>query len=816
MKNAITTYLLALACCAGIAHSADTRGYLVERTLPRAGQRGTTVEVIIQGAFVRNPKEVMFFGPGIRAVSLETIPNLQHRVGLAHGWFINEQMRCKFEIAPDCPLGAHPFRVRTATEISSLGTFHVTPFPCVDENEKGQYENDTLEKAMPVTPNVTVRGNLGPAGRGDLDLYRVPAVAGQRLSVEVDAAQISDIHYGDSENDVMVRILDETGKELSRNDDNPLHIQDAVLSVKLPRDGVAYVEVRRPIAVNSNTTYVAHIGNFRRPLVAYPAGGQEGSNQKIRLIGDALGDFEETIKVPETAGNFGYFGDAPSAVPLRSSPFPNVFENAKQGETQTATFPAALNGIISGPEEIDRFRFTAKKGDRLQFRTFAATIGSTIDAKLVLKSAGADGKDGAVAFEADDAKLPDHDIYGTAFRSGGGMREILDPSVVWECKADGDYILEVSDSSGRGGPLGVYRVEVAAPRDALYVYIPSGETENARNSTLAVHQDGTLTATFNIAPAQGNQFKGEFELVAHGLPQGVRLVASRVPAGASNWPVQFVADASAQPGCSAITFEAKPTDGKKIETFTQQNIPFICHPGGDGWRVVRLDRFILAVVDPLPFSISLAQSATPLVRGGEVAIPVKVTRKAGFNGPLSFQADWLPEGVAKGVPIVVAPGQSDAELRLSATADARIGTWPLSVLVQDDTAEETSNNGSGFSLSSEMIGLNVAAPFLELTSKLESIRRGERKKFVWNVKHTGPQPGPAQVRLLGLPTGMKVIEPLPALTQDTQEIAFEVEATDDALLGKTGELNCAVVFQVGNQEFVQRTGKGALRVDPKL
>ena len=63
---------------------------------------------------------------------------------------------------------------------------------------------------------------------------------------------------------------------------------------------------------------------------------------------------------------------------------------------------------------------------------------------------------------------------------------------------------------------------------------------------------------------------------------------------------------------------------------------------------------------------------------------------------------------------------------------------------------------------------------------------------------------------------MRVIEPLPTLTQETQEIAFEIEATDDALLGRTGELNCAVVFKIGNQEFVQRTGKGALRVDPKL
>src|SRR4029077_19077456 len=116
--------------------------------------------------------------------------------------------------------------------------------------------------------------------------------------------------------------------------DSMLHLQDPVLSVKLPRDGVAYVEVKRSVFAPSDTPYVAHIGNFRRPLVAFPAGGQAGRDEKIRFLGDALGDFEETVKVPEATGDFGWCGDAPSAVPLRSSPFPNVFENAKQGDLQ--------------------------------------------------------------------------------------------------------------------------------------------------------------------------------------------------------------------------------------------------------------------------------------------------------------------------------------------------------------------------------------------------------------------------------------------------------------------------------------------------
>lgn len=835
MKQAM--YWIGLACAIlGVFSEAVAErplGYFIERTQPRTGQRGTTVEVTISGFAQPTPREVVFYRPGIRAVEIEPLPDLTPPIGLAHGGLIQARMRCKFEIAPDCPLGVHPFRVRSSTELSSLGTFHITPFPVVDENEKGYYENDTFATAMPVPLNISVRGSLGAGGRGDVDLYRVPAVAGKRLSVEVDHAQISDVHYGDSENDAMVRILDETGREIARNDDSMLHLQDPVLSVRLPRDGVAFIEVKRPVVTGRDTDYVVHIGDFRRPLIAFPAGGQAGHDEKIRFLGDALGDFEETIPVPETTDGFGYFGEAPSSVPLRSSPHANVFENAVPGEPSVVQFPAALNGIITREEEVDRFRFTATKGQRLQFRTFAASIGSPIDARLVLRSADSDDKPGAVVMEAEDARLTDHDIYGTVFRSGGGMREILDPSFVWECAADGDYILEVVDSSDQGGPLGVYRIEVSPPGDSLFVYLPSGETEAP--GTLAVHQGSCFTKTFSLAPGQGSQFQGDMELIAHGLPKGVRLVSARIPAGASNWPLQFIADAAAEPGCAAITLEARLIDesdsvrqpesgasepskhsGKILRTFTQQNVPFICHPGGDGWRVVQLDHFILAVTEPLPFSIELTPSSTPLVRGGEVAIPVRIIRQPGFNGPVSFQVNWLPAGVDKGGPVIVPEGGETGELRLSAGPSARLGTWRVAVTGIDDTRNEGANNSGGFSLSSEMIDLTVSVSFLELASKLESIRRGERKKFTWTVRHNSPLPGPAQVRLLGLPTGLQVIEPLPVLTQDTEEIAFEIEATDDALLGRTSELTCAVVFRVGDQEIVQRTGSGVLRIDPRL
>ena len=117
-------------------------------------------------------------------------------------------------------------------------------------------------------------------------------------------------------------------------------------------------------------------------------------------------------------------------------------------------------------------------------------------------------------------------------------------------------------------------------------------------------------------------------------------------------------------------------------------------------------------------------------------------------------------------------------------------------------------------VSSEIVNLTIAEPYVELASQPESVRRGERKKYVWLVNHKSPFEGDARVKLLGLPKGVSVIEPLPILTKNSKEITFEIEATGEALLGRVSGLNCEVIVRAGDQEIRQRTGNGTLRIDP--
>jgi hypothetical protein len=824
--GSVVTLLIMVVAAPSLSAGAMTKN--VEAVRPRVGQAGTTVEVRIQGVALANPREIIFFRPGIRAIEIQTSAEKPQQRGFAHGGRIAEEVRCKFVIAPDCPLGEHSFRLLTATELTCIGTFHVTPFVVVEEGEANNaYANDSPQTAKAVEWNVSVIGHLGNGSRPDLDLYRVEGKAGQRLSVEVESARIADQHYGDSEFDLALRILDAQGQVLAVNDDNPLHLQDPMASVKLTKDGPVFVEVRRSIFVPSETVYCAHIGENRRPMAVFPPGGPAGTSLTAQFIGDPFGSYEETVSVSATTGTFEEFGAAssgprcPSGLRLRSSAFPNRLEDPSAPETNVQQLPIALNGVIDGPSDSDRYRLTVRKGERWHVRVFASSLGSPIDPVLRIRPILAGGAVGETEVNVDDSPVQDHDIFGTSFRGGGGLPEAIDPSVVWEPKADGEYVLEIADTSGAGGPTGVYRVEIESPRTVVQTLLASGTfdwTESTRVTGLAVPRGSRWTVDLSLPSGQWNGLSGEFDLVAHGLPDGVRFFSPRLKGGVGRWPIQFIADASAQLGGAVITLEAVPVNpSQKVETRNQQNVPFLNHSGGSAWRTVRTDRYIMGVTDPAPFSIEVAAPKVALVRGGELAIPVRVIRHEGFDGPVDIRVGSMPRSIAVPPPVIVPPGQSEGVLQLGAEGNAALEVVPLYVIGSTVREDISDFLGAGhIRVSSEIVELNVSQPYVELAAQPESIRRGERKPFVWSVRQQTAFEGAASVKLLGLPKGVSVVEPGPMLTKSSGELSFELQATDEALLGQVTGLICEVSIPAGDQAIVQRTGRGTLRIDPAV
>ena len=244
---------------------------------PRGAQRGTEAVVTFSGGRLADAQEVLVYYPGITVKKLEVVND-----ATAEGRRSN--------IAADCRLGEHAFRVRTATGVSELRTFWVGALPVVERGEP----NSEFDKPQPIALNVTVHGVVQSRGRRLL-----------RRRVQEGAAAVgrSRRRCGSAITffDPYVAILDSKRFELATGDDSPLSGQDGGCSVVIPADGKYIVQVRESAyGGNGACQYRLHVGNFPRPTAVVPAGGKPGEEVEVTFLGDPPGRSSRRSSCPPT------------------------------------------------------------------------------------------------------------------------------------------------------------------------------------------------------------------------------------------------------------------------------------------------------------------------------------------------------------------------------------------------------------------------------------------------------------------------------------------------------------------------------------
>ncbi|MEO2091182.1 MAG: peptidase, partial [Gemmataceae bacterium] len=241
---------------------------------PPGAQRGTEAVVTFGGGRLADAQEVLVYYPGITVKKLEVVNDAQLKV--------------TFAIAPDCRLGEHLFRIRTATGVSDARTFWVGALPVVDEKEP----NSEFATPQPIPLNSTVHGSIGGE---DVDYFVVDMKKGQRLSVEVEAMRLGVTFW-----DPFVAILNDKRFELATSDDSPLGGQDGRCSVIVPADG-KYLVMVREASNGGGSSYRLHVGTFPVPTAVIPAGGKPGEEVEFTFLGDPAGPLKQKIKLPATA-----------------------------------------------------------------------------------------------------------------------------------------------------------------------------------------------------------------------------------------------------------------------------------------------------------------------------------------------------------------------------------------------------------------------------------------------------------------------------------------------------------------------------------
>jgi hypothetical protein len=730
---------------------------------------GTETSLRITGDRLEDFEKLLFYTPGIEMTSVEKVEA--------------KAVEIKIKIAADVQPGNHLMRVVTKSGISHGKQFMVGHYDHISEVEP----NNDLESAQAIELNHTIEGVIQSE---DVDYFKVSLKKGQHIALEAEGLRMG---YGTF--DPFLAILDENRFEKVVVDDSILHRQDGFCTWEADEDGDYYIMIRDSSYRGSSTAfYRLHVGDFRRPVVVYPGGGKAGEVTKVKFIEQSEASFEEEVTVPTDRGNqILLFSKtqppAPSGNPFRISDMPNVLEVEPNNDIASATDAgvggvAAINGIIDQPGDVDFFKVSLKKGQKIVLQGYGQALGAPIDMVVNLQNA----KGGNISGNDD----------------GGGTRR-LDSKATIDIPEDGDYYVRVTDHLERGGPTFVYRVEITPPAKELFVSSPNFNINDSHYRQFIAVPKGGRFATLVNATRSG--VSGDFKFAMEGLPAGVKLLTDTLPGNYSGVPLLFEAAADAPLGSAAVPLSLSSVDPAQT-ALGKLRQPFdVVRLGNVIFLTETHDTLPVAVVEEVPFDLEIVKPSAPLPTGGVMDLKVVAKRKEGFTGKIRVLMIWKPAGISSLGEVTIGENENECVFVLDAKADAPIGKWNFTVLGEVDAGNGRIYNASPF-MEVETVPAFMSAPTMDLAA----VEQGQETQMLAKLEILHPFEGEATATIIGIPDSIQ-IAPV-KITKDSKEALFKVKTTDQSPVSKQSNLFVKVEVPVGGGQAIHRIATGStLRID---
>jgi hypothetical protein len=734
---------------------------------PTGFQIGTEIEATFSGARLADAQELLFYSPGIDVTELKADSETV--------------VKAKLKISPQCRLGIHAVRLRSATGISNLRTFTVGPLAEVPEQEP----NTDFAAPQAVPFGCTVSGVVQ---NEDVDHFLVEAKQGERITAELEGIRLGYTFF-----DPYLAILNSERFELARSDDAALLRQDCLCAVVAPADGKYIVQVRESAyGGNGSCLYRLHVGKFPRPTAVLPAGGRPSEALTVRWLGDPAGEWTEQVTLPSTEDlAYGLFakdaiGVSPSPNVIRVTDLANALEaepNDTTAQASAGVAPGALNGIIEQPGDVDFFKFSAKQGQQYDIRVLARIpLRSPLDPVLVVHRAN-----GAGLASNDDSGGPDAYLRFNA-------------------PADEDYFIQVYDHLRAGGPTFVYRVEITPVKPALTMTLP--EVQQYVPVVLPVPRGNRMALMINAAR---DNWGGDLNVTLEGLPPGLTFQTVPMTADRTTIPVLCTAAADAPLDGTLTQVIGRPADANLpiVGQLEQRTMLVRGQNNVDVWGHTA-DRMAAAVTDAVPLEIEIVQPQAPIARQGSMQLKVVAKRQDGFAQPIAMRLLYAPPGIAASGSISIPGDKNEGEIPLTANANAAIGTWPLIVI-----GTATVGNG-GVEVASQMAQLTISDSYFSFVFDKAAGELNQETQMVVKVEKKLDFEGEATAELLGLPANTSVKpEPL-KFTKDSTELVFPIKIDQTAKPGVYKTLVCRAVVTQNGEPVTHTLGTGELRVDEPL
>ncbi len=502
-KRTRLTICVVLAAIVATTSAVGAAPPKLQHLFPPGGKRGESVAVTATGTFDKWPTQIWVNRAGVEVVAEK------------------DKGKFKVTIAADAEPGVYWLRAFHADGASSVRPFIVGMLDELVETEP----NEALEQGQAISGATIVNGRLGKSG--DVDTFQLDLKGGQTLVAALDASRTLG-----SPMDAVLQVCDDRGFVIEQNDD--ARGTDPMIALKIPRDGRYFVRLFAFPATPNSTIGFAGSKNYVYRLTlttegfvdhAFPMAVPRNGSHDVTLFGwNLANDAKPLVIAPhESARAVSLFSPSVAnaiMVPVVEHQCIVATRESGPKQPQAIQLPAVISGQVEENRDVDAFRFSAAKGDKLVFRVESDSLGYLLDPLLTLVDAT-----GKVVTEVDDTS------------------KRRDCELVTTIPADGEYDLQIRDLHRHGGFRYVYRLTA---------------TKSEPDFQLTLAQE-----TFVLTPGKPLTIEIAVSRL-RGFKEAIQITAVNLPAGVSVKPVNSEAKGDSS---KKVKLELEATDGPVAGAF---------------------------------------------------------------------------------------------------------------------------------------------------------------------------------------------------------------------------------------------------------
>lgn len=420
-----------------------------------------------------------------------------------------EKDRFRIRTTAETPLGDCDLWLATPDGLAGPRRFNVTESAVVTEREA----NDTSDAPQRITLPAVVEARLDKAA--DLDWFAFDAEVDQQITITCRSRSL------DGSVQPVFTLVAPDGRELLHSSSDRHEPQ---VTVRLPATGTYRLLVHERAYRKDDASF------YRLEL----ANGSAAANDAARLI-----HAKDLLDAPAVAEQEGELPEGRQAVDT----------------------PCRIVGRFVERNDVDWYRFTAKKDQVLHIEAFGERLEQLMDLDVSIHSA--DGKSLATL---NDIAAPKGIPTTLSLAS-------LDAAVDWKAPADGEYDLAIRDLYGSSvfGDDRRYELVVQAQQPSLFVFAMSGNNKPGRGAFVKRGGDTELSVT--VVRAGG--FAGPVTVRAEGDPAGITIEPCVVGAKEVVKPLKMSAASDAPTGFQTLRLVAEAEIGSDKRTVSVRDAAVI-------------------------------------------------------------------------------------------------------------------------------------------------------------------------------------------------------------------------------------------------